>query len=77
MSRLVDDLLDMSRISRGRIELRKQRIPLAPIINQAVEATRALYRSDESPADGFDVATLRRFISTRIGLAWLRSSGTS
>ena len=45
MSRLVDDLLDMSRITRGRIELRKERVELAPIINQAVEATRAMYRS--------------------------------
>ena len=45
MSRLVDDLLDMSRITRGKIELRKGRIELAPIIQQAVEAVRALYRS--------------------------------
>ena len=45
MVRLVDDLLDMSRISRGRIELRRDRVALAPIISQAVEATRALYRS--------------------------------
>ena len=45
MSRLVDDLLDMSRISRGRIELRKQRIELAPVVQQAVEAVRALYRT--------------------------------
>jgi PAS domain S-box-containing protein len=45
MSRLVDDLLDMSRITRGRIELRKERIELAPIIQQAVEAVRALYKT--------------------------------
>jgi PAS domain S-box-containing protein len=45
MVRLVDDLLDISRISRGKIELRKDRIELAPIISQAVEATRALYKS--------------------------------
>ena len=45
MSRLVDDLLDMSRITRGRIELRKQRIELAPVVQQAVEAVRALYRT--------------------------------
>ena len=30
MSRLVDDLLDLSRITRGRIELRKERIELRP-----------------------------------------------
>ena len=43
MTRLVDDLLDMSRISRGKIELRKERVELAPIVHQAVEATRAIY----------------------------------
>jgi len=43
MSRLVDDLLDMSRITRGRIELRQRRIELGPVINQAVEAVRAQY----------------------------------
>ena len=45
MARLVDDLLDMSRITRGRIELRKERVELAPIVDQAVEAIRATYRS--------------------------------
>ena len=43
MTRLVDDLLDVSRITRGKIELRKERIELASIISQAVEANRALY----------------------------------
>jgi PAS domain S-box-containing protein len=45
MARLVDDLLDLSRITRGKIELRKQRVELAPVVNQAVEAARALYKS--------------------------------
>jgi signal transduction histidine kinase/ActR/RegA family two-component response regulator len=45
MSRLVDDLLDMSRITLGRIELRRERVELAPIVDHAVEAARALYRS--------------------------------
>jgi PAS domain S-box-containing protein len=43
MARLVDDLLDMSRITRGRIELRKEGIELAPIVHQAVEAARPLF----------------------------------
>jgi PAS domain S-box-containing protein len=43
--RLVDDLLDVSRISRGKIALRPERIELTGIIDQAVEASRALYRS--------------------------------
>ncbi|HEV8200960.1 MAG TPA: ATP-binding protein [Candidatus Polarisedimenticolia bacterium] len=42
MARLVDDLLDVSRITRGRIELRRERLELAPILNQAVHDARAL-----------------------------------
>jgi PAS domain S-box-containing protein len=40
--RLVDDLMDVSRISRGNIELRKDRIELAAAVNSAVEASRPL-----------------------------------
>jgi signal transduction histidine kinase/ActR/RegA family two-component response regulator len=43
--RLVDDLLDMSRITRGKLELRKEHTELAPIVNQAVETVRALYKN--------------------------------
>jgi CheY-like chemotaxis protein/two-component sensor histidine kinase len=39
MVRLVDDLLELSRISRGQIELKKERIELTTIIEQAVEAS--------------------------------------
>ncbi len=42
MVRLVDDLLDVSRISRGRIELRRGRVELASIVNHAVEAAQSL-----------------------------------
>jgi signal transduction histidine kinase len=42
MVRLVDDLLDVSRISRGKIELRRERVDLASIVHQAVEAVRPL-----------------------------------
>ena len=41
MSRLVDDLLDVSRITRGTIELRRERVDLAAVIKGAVEATGA------------------------------------
>ncbi|HVG05974.1 MAG TPA: ATP-binding protein [Burkholderiaceae bacterium] len=37
MVRMVDDLLDVSRISRGRIELRVEDIDLVSVIQQAVE----------------------------------------
>jgi len=40
LSRLVDDLLDVSRITRGKIELRTQPLDLEPVVAQAVEASR-------------------------------------
>ena len=40
MVHLIDDLLDLSRISRGAIDLRKVRIELAKAIQLAIEATR-------------------------------------
>jgi PAS domain S-box-containing protein len=40
--RLVDDLLDMSRVSRGKMELRKERVDLAAVVNWAVETARPL-----------------------------------
>ncbi|MBY0527307.1 MAG: response regulator [Gemmataceae bacterium] len=40
--RLVDDLLDVSRITRGKIELRRERVELAVVVNNAVEASRPL-----------------------------------
>ena len=40
--RLVDDLMEVSRVSRGRIELRKERVDLAQIVNDALAATQPL-----------------------------------
>jgi PAS domain S-box-containing protein len=40
MVRLVDDLLDVSRITRGAIELRKDRVDVAAIVSSAVETAR-------------------------------------
>jgi len=40
--RLVDDLLELSRISRGQIELQRERIELTAVINQALETSRPL-----------------------------------
>ena len=42
LSRLVNDLLDASRISRGKIELRRRRVALQPIVEEAIETTRPL-----------------------------------
>jgi PAS domain S-box-containing protein len=43
LKRLVDDLLDVSRISRGKIELRKEFVDLAAVVAEAVEAVRPLF----------------------------------
>jgi PAS domain S-box-containing protein len=40
--RLVDDLLDTARISRGRIELRRERIDVSSVVLNAVDAARPL-----------------------------------
>jgi PAS domain S-box-containing protein len=40
--RLVDDLLEMSRISRGAFDLRKERIDLATVVRNAVETSEPL-----------------------------------
>ena len=42
LTRLVDDLLDASRVSRGRIELRRETLLLADLLHDAIEATHAL-----------------------------------
>lgn len=40
MSRLIDDLMDVSRISRNRLELRCERVELAAVVEAAVETSR-------------------------------------
>ena len=42
MVRLVDDLLDVSRITRGRVELRRERVAIADVVARAAEAARPL-----------------------------------
>jgi signal transduction histidine kinase len=43
--RLIDDLLDVSRISQGKIELRKERIQAADVLRAALESSRPLIDS--------------------------------
>ncbi|GAB5546137.1 MAG: hypothetical protein SangKO_058970 [Sandaracinaceae bacterium] len=43
MTRLVDDLLDVSRITRGKLQLRRRKIDLRGAIDQAVEMTAPLF----------------------------------
>jgi len=45
--RLVDDLLDLNRITHGRIDLRKERVELTPLIDQIVAATQPLAGSSK------------------------------
>ncbi len=40
MVRLIDDLLDLSRITNGKVELRRERIDLAVAVQDAVDASR-------------------------------------
>jgi signal transduction histidine kinase/ActR/RegA family two-component response regulator len=47
MGRLLDDLLDVSRITRGTIELRRRPVALRAVINEAIEAARPLIEENE------------------------------
>jgi PAS domain S-box-containing protein len=40
MARLIDDLLDVSRITRGKLELRREPVTLAAVVEQALETSR-------------------------------------
>jgi signal transduction histidine kinase/DNA-binding response OmpR family regulator len=61
MIRLVDDLLDVSRIFGGKLSLRKAPVALAQAVSQALEATSSLFEhkrhklSVNVPATGLDV----------------------
>lgn len=45
MVRLIDDLLDISRINQGKFELRKQRVELGAVLSQAVETCQPVVES--------------------------------
>ncbi len=42
LSRLIDDLLDVSRITQGKVQLRKEALDAASVLHSAVEAVRPL-----------------------------------
>ncbi|NBC48252.1 MAG: response regulator [Gammaproteobacteria bacterium] len=58
LARLVDDLMEVSRITHGKIELRPERVALAAVIENAVELVRPLLQTGgqqlriELPATG-------------------------
>ena len=43
LTRLVDDLLDVSKITRGKVELRKEKVEIADVIAKAVEMASDLF----------------------------------
>ncbi len=43
LTRIVDDLLDLTRISRGKVQLRRERVELAEIVRRAGEDHRPLF----------------------------------
>ncbi len=47
MVRLIDDLLDVSRINSGKITLRKEQVLLATVVDTAVEASRPIVESSK------------------------------
>jgi PAS domain S-box-containing protein len=56
LSRLTDDLLDVSRVTRGKIDLQRQRVDVATIVDRAIEIVRPLL---QSRSIGLDVAVER------------------
>jgi signal transduction histidine kinase/ActR/RegA family two-component response regulator len=51
LTHLVDDLLDVSRLTRGQIKLRKQPVELAQVISHALEASRPAIEAKEHHLD--------------------------
>lgn len=47
MVRLIDDLMDVSRINQGKLELRKERVDLATVLASALESSRPLIEEME------------------------------
>jgi len=45
LGRLVDDLIDVSRVTRGKVELRRRRVALAEVIASAVETSQPLIQA--------------------------------
>ncbi len=58
--RLVDDLLDVSRIARGKVELRKEIVDLVPLVERAVDAVSWTFKGkDQSLVTSLPPAAIR------------------
>ncbi|HJR34155.1 MAG TPA: PAS domain-containing sensor histidine kinase [Gemmatimonadales bacterium] len=51
MTRLIDDLLDVTRITQDRLELRRERVALAQVLREAVEISRPMITQDGHELD--------------------------
>ena len=51
LSRMVDDLLDVSRITSGKIELRRERVDLRDVIARALELTEPALQGRRRPPE--------------------------
>jgi signal transduction histidine kinase/ActR/RegA family two-component response regulator len=51
LSRLVDDLLDISRITRGKVELHRERLDLRSVVDRALEMTQPALQTRTRPID--------------------------
>ncbi len=51
LGRMVDDLLDVSRIRQGKIRLRRQPTELGALVEQTVEAAQSLFRERDQSVD--------------------------
>ncbi|MGC4116798.1 MAG: PAS domain S-box protein [Myxococcales bacterium] len=47
MTRLIDDLLDVTRISRGKIRLQRERIDLAEVVRRTADDHRSVFKTAE------------------------------
>jgi PAS domain S-box-containing protein len=52
LTRLVDDLLDVTRISRGKIQLQRERVELGEIVRRTVEDHRSTFAANGIHIDG-------------------------
>jgi PAS domain S-box-containing protein len=68
MARLLDDLLDVSRMSQGRIELRRERVDLAVAARHSIETVRGLaeVRHQSVELDASDAPTIVDADPTRV-----------
>lgn len=67
MVRLVDDLLDVSRISRGTLEMRREQVELPLVIERAIETARPFFTRRKQSIRVDAIGSLSAFVdATRI-----------